>query len=122
MPAAILDFVDAQSADCSELAMGQSPLDYPFHRIKDFLPTGPEASCCLFPRQLASPLRQEQHVGAGERVLAVGPRQRFDLHAAVTTVNAAHGIEEEHGKAPDRNKLEATLRERIVAAAGSVAA
>ena len=112
--ATILDFVDAQGADRAELAMAQPPVDDPFHCIEDLLPTGSEAQRRFFPGQLTRPLRQEDHVSAGERVLAVGPRQRFDLHATGTTIDAPHGIEQKHGKAPDGDKLEAALRERVV--------
>lgn len=81
---------------------------------EDLLPTRSEAQCCFFPGQLTRPLRQEDHVSAGERVLAVRPRQRFDLHATGTTIDASHGIEQKHRKAPDGNKLEAALCERVV--------
>ncbi|SAL08109.1 hypothetical protein AWB81_08603 [Caballeronia arationis] len=111
----ILDLIDAKGADRSEFPVIQSPLDDPFHGIEDFLPAGSEAQCGFFPGELASPLRQEDHVRAGERVLAVGPWQSLDLYATGATIDAPHGIEQKHGKAPNGNKLEAALRERIVA-------
>jgi len=51
-----LDFIDAQRADCAELAVGEFPMDHPFHCIEDLLPAGPKALRRFFPRQLASPL------------------------------------------------------------------
>ena len=78
--AAILDLVHTEGADRAKLAMAQHPVDEPFHCVEDLLPTGSEAPCSFFLGQLTRPLRQENHVSAGERVLAVGPRQRFDLH------------------------------------------
>lgn len=55
-------------------------------------------------------------------MLADGPRYRFNLHAALTAIDTTHRIQQNDGEAPDRNELEATLRERIVASAGLVAA
>lgn len=122
MSTAILDLVDPKGADRAQLTMGQSPLHHPFHCIEDLLPAGPEASCRFFPGQLASPLRQEQHVSLRQRVLAAGPRHLFNLHAAIAAVDAAHGIEQKDRKAPHRDKLELALCERVVAPGGPTTA
>ena len=54
VPSAILDLVNAESANRPELTMIQPPVDYPFHGIEDLLPAGAETQRGFFPRQLTS--------------------------------------------------------------------
>ena len=55
-------------------------------------------------------------------MLALGPGYGLDLHAAAWALHAAHGIDQYHCIAPDRDKLEAACRELVVARGRALAA
>jgi hypothetical protein len=55
-------------------------------------------------------------------MLADGPRYCLNLYAALTAIDTTHRIQQDDGKTPDRDELEATFSERILAACALVAA
>ena len=63
-----------------------------------------------------------QHVGLGQAVLAHGPRYRLDLHAALATLHASHGIQQMHRIAPDRDELEAPHGQYVISGRALAAA
>ena len=117
-----VDLVDADGAQRPEFAMLQPPLHDILHRMTDLIPGRAEAQRRLLPRQLARPVRQVQHVGLGQAVLAHRPGHRLDQHAAPATLHAPHGIQQHHGIAPDRDELKAPHGQHVVSGPGSAAA
>jgi len=47
-------------------------------------------------------------------VLAIAPGNVLDHHATIPAIDAAHAVQPENQKAPQRNELEAALGEMIV--------
>ena len=92
MALANLDLIDADGADRAELAVFETPLHDVLDRLVDLLPTGVEASGRLGPGQFTGPLRQKQHVGAGQGVLAHRTRDLLDLDAAGDALDAPHAV------------------------------
>src|SRR5260370_20421049 len=68
----------------------------------------------LFPGKFARPAGQKQHVGFGQLVLAITPRNFFHHHAAASAVHAPHAVQKENQNAPERNELKASLRKMVV--------
>src|SRR5262249_37088049 len=114
MSTAILNLVHTDGAHRLQAALRQAPGHDIFDRVEDLLPTGTERLRGLLPGQPARPVRQKQHVGFAQGVLALGPRHRLHLHPAAAAVDPAHGVEQHHRKTPDRNKLEAALLKSVV--------
>jgi hypothetical protein len=56
-------------------------------------------------RIVASPVRQEHHVGFGQLVLANRPGQLFDPHSSGPAIEPPHVVEQKNRKAPDRDAL-----------------
>src|SRR6185503_8503760 len=83
--------------------------------VADLLPTGVKAACGLLPRQLACPMRQMQHVGAGQGVFTGGPGHLLDFDATSRAPHAPHAVEQFDREAPYRDELEAAQRQLIVA-------
>ena len=57
---------------------------------------------------------QKQHVGFGQLVFAVAPRNLFHYDAAAWAVHAPHAIQKEDQNSPERNEFEAPLRKMVV--------
>ena len=75
---------------------------------------GNAAATSCHDRRLAHPARN-QAVGIGQSVLAGGPREGLDPHAAAWAGHAAHRVEEGHGDVPQGHEVEAPDRLRVVA-------
>ena len=88
----ILDLIDADCHDRSQLAVLESPLHHVLDRLADLVPGGAKCDGGLLPGQLPRPVRQEQHVGLGQLVLADTPGDRFDPHPASPAINPPHMI------------------------------
>ena len=77
----------------------------------------------FFPRQFACPAGEKQHVGAGQRALAVTPRNLLDDDGfAAAAIDAPHRIQQKHQKAPEGDELETALGELVVSGGGLMAA
>ena len=87
------DLVHADGADRAELAVLEPPLHDIFDRLAHMVPGGVETQRRLLLRQLACPVRQVQHVGVRQGVLAEAPGHLFDLYAAVAALHAPHAIQ-----------------------------
>ena len=110
----ILDLIDADRPDRTQVAMLQPPLHHILHRLADLVPGGAKRHGGFLPGQLARPVRQEQHVGLGQLVLADRPGHLFDPHPAGPAIDPPHAIEQHHQQAPERDELEAAQAEVIV--------
>ena len=73
-----------------------------------------ETAVSCLPGQLPRPMRQEQHVGLGQLVLADAPRHRFDPNPAGPAIYPPHAIEQHHHAAPQRHKLEPAQAQVII--------
>ena len=85
------------------------------HGPIDGVPGRGERRGDLLPRQALGPPGEEPGVGVGQSVLAGGPREGLDPHAAARAGHAAHGVEEDHGDVPQGHEVEAPDRLRVVA-------
>ena len=115
LPAAARELVDADGFDVGEVAVGEAPVDGPAHGPMDGVPGGGERGGHLLPRQALGPPGEAPGVGIGQSVLAGGPREGLDPHAAARAGHAAHGVEEDHGDVPQGHEVEAPDRQRVVA-------
>ena len=95
--------------------MGEAPVDGHAHGPIDGVPGRGERRGDLLPRQALGPPGEEPGVGIGQSVLAGGPRESLDPHAAARAGHAAHGVEEDHGDVPQGHEVEAPDRLRVVA-------
>jgi len=120
--AAVGNFIDADRFDRIELPVLKPPLHDVLDGVANLLPAGAKAHCSLLPRQLARPVGQMQHVGAGQGVLTGGPGHLLDFDAAGVALHAPHAVQQFDCKAPHRDELEAALRQLIVAPRGLRAA
>ena len=103
----VLDLVDTDGPDRTQVAMLQAPLHNILYRLADLVPRGAERHGGFLPGQFASPMGQKHHVGLGQLVLADRPGQFFDPHAAGPAFAPAHAVEEQHGQTPDRDEFKA---------------
>ena len=115
LPAAAREFVDADGLDVGEVAVREAPVDGHAHGPMDGVPGRGERRGHFLPRQAFGPPGEEPGVGIGQSVLAGGPRQGLDPHAAARAGHAAHGVEEDHGDVPQGHEVEAPDRLRVVA-------
>ena len=105
MALTILDFIHAEGRDPVEAAMSEPIVHDVLNGMVD--PTGPEGARHLEPRQLFSPLGQEEAVDVGQVVLARAPGHLLDNHpVAGFAGNPAHAIHQKDRKPPQGNKLE----------------
>ncbi len=95
--------------------MREAPVDGHAHGPIDGVPRRGERRGHLLPRQALGPPGEEPGVGVGQSVLAGGPREGLDPHAATVAAHAAHGVEEDHGDVPQGHEVEAPDRLRVVA-------
>jgi hypothetical protein len=95
------------------------PPQAPGHGVVDRavhgLPGGMERHRDLPPREPLGPTGEEPTVGRGQRTFPITPGDFLDDHAALRAVDAAHGVDEEHGDLPERHELEPARREAVVA-------
>ena len=70
----------------------------------------------LLPGELARPLRQVEHVGLGQLVLAGAPRHFLHLDPATHALDPPHAVQQDDSEAPDRDELEAPLGQMVVTA------
>ena len=99
--------------------MRKAPVDGHAHGPIDGVPGRGERRGDLLPRQALGPPGEEPGVGVGQSVLAGGPREGLDPHAAARAGHAAHGVEEDHGDVPQGHEVEAPDRLRVVARPGA---
>src|SRR2546422_7108027 len=102
--------------------MLQSPLDDIIDRIADLVPRGMKGLGRLFPGEFACPTGQKQHVGFGQLVLALTPRNLFHHDAATWAVHASHAVQKENQNTPERNELKAPHGKSVVTGSWLVAA
>src|ERR1700677_4187264 len=95
--------------------MGYAPQHGQRYRSVDAVPGRAKRFGDFLPRQTLGPCCQEPILGRGHRTLAVRPRYLLHRDPASTAVDAPRSIEEENRHAPKRHKLEAALRQTIVA-------
>ena len=93
MPSTVLDLVNADGADGSQLPMFQAPLHHILDRLTDLFPTGVKAPGRLGPRKLTRPVREKQQVGLRQGVLTPGPRHLFNLDPAGSALNSPHSVQ-----------------------------
>ena len=115
LPAAARELVHADGLDVREVAVREAPLDGHAHGPIDGVPGGGERRGDLLPRQALGPPGEEPGVGVGHSVLAGGPRDGLDLHAAAGAGHAAHRVDEDHGDVPQGHEVESPRRPRVVA-------
>src|SRR5438128_7955908 len=95
--------------------MLQAPDDHILDRVTHLVPGSVERLGGFFPRKFACPTGQEEHVGPGQLVLAIAPWNLLHHHhAAISTVDAPHLVQQENQNPPERDELEASLRKMIV--------
>ena len=86
----------------------------------------PGSSQCFrgfFPRKTARPTGQEEHIGFGQRALAIAPGNFFnDDGTAATAIDTTHGVQQEDEKAPERNEFKSPFGELIISARRLMAA
>ncbi len=111
----VLDFIHADRPDRRQGAMRQPPADHILDGVAHRVPRRVKRFSGFFPGELPGPAGQKQHIGAGQRVLAIAPRHRLDHHPTRPARDAPHAVPQEHQKAPKRNELEAPLGQLIVA-------
>ena len=100
----------------------KAPGDHVLHRVKDLVPGSAKRLGRFFPREAARPAGQKQHVGFGESTFAIGPGDLLDNdRLAAAAIDAPHGVKQKNQKSPERNKLETSLGELIVAGGGLMA-
>jgi hypothetical protein len=112
----VLDFIHANGPDRSQRAMLQTPADHILDGEAHLIPGSVERLGGFLPGELARPARQKQHVGLGQLVLAIAPRNFLDHHrATVAALDAPHTVQEENQSSPEGDELEAPLGKLIVA-------
>jgi len=95
--------------------MCQAPVHDELHGVANRVPRGAERFGGFRPGQFARPASQKDHVGFGEGMLTIGPGDFLDHDDAGGAADPAHAVEEKNQKAPNRDELERTLGEVVVA-------
>ena len=98
--------------------MRQAPLHGHRDGSEHVVPGGVKRLGHRRPAQPPGPDGQKPRVGRRELVLALGPGNGLDSHAASATLHAVSGVQKEDGEAPQGHELEAPRRQRVVARAG----
>ncbi len=114
MAPGILDLIDADRHDGSQLPMLQPPLHDILDRLADLVPGAAKRHGGLLPGQLPCPMCQEQHVGLGQLVFADPPGDRFDAHPAGPAIDPPHAVKQHDHAAPKRHELEPAQAQVIV--------
>ncbi len=118
----VLDLVDTDCPDRTQVAMLQPPLHHILYRLADLVPRGAERHGGFLPGQFARPMCQKHHVGLGRLVLADCPGQFVDPHAAGPAIDPPHAIQQQHRQTPDRDEFKAAQAEPVVGRARLMAA
>src|ERR1700687_2321517 len=119
----VLDFIDTAGVDLPQRPMLQSPRDDMLDRIKNLFPGSAKRLSRFFPGQPARPAGQKEHVGFGQLTFAVTPWNFLDHHRlAAAAIDAAHGVQQEDEKSPERDELETPLGQSIISGRRLVAA
>ena len=113
--AAPLDLVHADCLDPGEITMGDAPQNGVVHSLKHVFPCRLEGDSSLFPRQPLRLSSEEPAVRRRQMLLALGPRHAIYGHAALRAIDPPQGVDEEHRDGPQRDELEPSGREPIVA-------
>src|ERR1035437_1699113 len=112
----VLDFIHADGADRFQRAMLQTPADHILDGEAHLLPGSVERLGGFLPGKLARPAGQKQHVGFGQLVLPIAPRNLFNQHrATMAALDAAHTVKEKDQSSPEGDEFEAPLGKVIVA-------
>jgi len=106
MSLAVSDLIDAERGDILQIPVFQTVIDDPPDGAADVVPGGVEACCGLLPAETAGPAGEEVAVDIAAGMLAGGPWDGLDLHAAIRAANPAHGIGKEDGDIPDWDEFE----------------
>src|SRR6056297_513242 len=115
VPSLVRNFVDAECFDVPDLPVHQSPTHDPVDRSENRVPTAAEDCGSFLPGEPLGPAGQEDPVAISRLMLAVGPGDSLDLHAAIGTLDTTHRIDEVHRDCPQWHELETTLEQTIVA-------
>jgi hypothetical protein len=68
-----------------------------------------------FPSTKGDPAGQKKHIGFRQCAFAVAPGNFLDSYnATAATIDATHGVQEEHEKPPQRDELKASLGELVI--------
>src|ERR1700690_2149877 len=111
----VLDFIHTDGADGCQRAMLQTPADHILDGEAHLFPGSVERLGGFLPGEFARPTGQEQHVGLGQLVLAIAPRNLFHYHyATMAALDAPHAVQEKDQKSPDGDELEAPFGKMIV--------
>src|ERR1700728_4463879 len=122
VPAAPLDFIDADGLDAAHVAMHYSSKYRVFYRTKHVIPGGVKHVGHLLPRQPLRPPSQEPAVARRQMALAISPGNLFDHDAPRRATDPPHRVEKEHRDGPQAHVLETADRQTIVARTDLLAA
>jgi hypothetical protein len=93
------------------------------HGVENLFPSSTKYLGCFLPRKPASPAGQEQHVGSGQRPLAVAQGNFFDDdRTTAAAIDTPHRIKQKNQKSPERNEFKTALRQLIISGGGLMAA
>jgi hypothetical protein len=91
--------------------------------VEDLVPRRAECFGGFLPGKPARPPGQIEHVGFGQRTLAVAPGNLFhDDCLATGAIDTAHRVEQKNQKAPKWYELESSFGQLIVTGRGTMAA
>jgi hypothetical protein len=92
----------------------QAPADHVLDGVTHLIPRSVECLGGFLPGELPCPASQKQHIGFGQLVFTLAPRNLLDHHATNPALDAPHAIQQENRKTPERNELKAPLGKMIV--------
>jgi hypothetical protein len=110
-----VNLVDSDGSDPAELPVLQAPLHKPLHRPEDRFPTGQEHTRRFPPTHPPRPTRQEGHHRAGQRTLAVAPRNVLDHHSMRGTFHSPRRVAKPGGDPPQGYELPTPLWQAVIA-------
>jgi len=102
--------------------VGQAPGHGLAHGPVDRVPAGPKPRGHLLPAQPSGPVGQKPRIGRRDGALALRPRNPLDADPATRAEHSAHRVDEEDPNPPERDELEAPLRQPVVARSPPTAA
>ena len=112
-------FIHPDGGHVVQRTVRQSPRDGHLDGAEHALPGGVERVGNLGPTQALRPAGQKPRIRGRRVALALGPGHRFHHDAARRARDPAHRVDEVHGDAPERNELEASRPQCVVARASS---
>ena len=116
------DLIHSNGSHIRQVTMGEPPAYDPLHGTEDFFPGGPEDSGDFLPGEPFCPSGQKLHISERQGVFAFGPGNGFYLHAAALAVDPALGIDKKDRDAPERDELELSGFEGVIAGPAAAAA